>query len=65
MIPTGSSITPHLYIESTIPVSRKRLLHIRGIWFNPMVNKYIMELANRLAQISADAALRAERLRIV
>jgi hypothetical protein len=28
-------------------------------WFNPVVNKYIPELANRLAQISADAVLNA------
>lgn len=34
-------------------------------WFNPVVNKYIPELANRLAQISADAVLNAARLRIV
>ena len=34
-------------------------------WFNPLVNKYVPELANRLAQISADAVLNAARLRIV
>ena len=34
-------------------------------WFNPVVNKYIPELADRLAQISADAVLNAARLRIV
>jgi hypothetical protein len=34
-------------------------------WFNLVVNKYIPELANRLAQISADAVVNAARLRIV
>lgn len=34
-------------------------------WFNPVVNKYVPELANRMAQISADAVLNAARLRIV
>ncbi len=34
-------------------------------WFNPVVNKYIRDLADRLAQISADAVLNAARLRIV
>jgi len=34
-------------------------------WFNPVVNKHIPELADRLAQISADAVLNAARLRIV
>jgi hypothetical protein len=34
-------------------------------WFNPVVDKYIPELANRLAQISADAVLNAARLRII
>lgn len=34
-------------------------------WFNPVVGKHIPELADRLAQISADAVLNAARLRIV
>jgi hypothetical protein len=34
-------------------------------WFNPVVNEYVPEMANRMAQISADAVLNAARLRIV
>jgi hypothetical protein len=34
-------------------------------WFNPIMQQKVPELANRLAQISADAVLNAARLRIV
>lgn len=34
-------------------------------WFNPIMQQKVPELADRLAQISADAVLNAARLRIV
>lgn len=51
----GSVSVKHPFGNPRVPVE----------WFNPIMQQKVPELADRLAQISADAVLNAARLRIV